>query len=166
MLKIETQSTEDNGYNHRMYYVTTKDFKTFSKTKLLYDPRFNVIDATIQKLDNKFVMFLKDETKKPVQKNLKVAFSDHLTGPYTNASEPITGNYWAEEPTAIQIDGNWIVYFDKYTEKKYGAIQSKDLKNWKDISEKIEFPLGTRHGSVFKIHPKQFQKIINQISHN
>jgi L-asparaginase/Glu-tRNA(Gln) amidotransferase subunit D len=64
-----------------------------------------VIDATIQKLDNKFVMFLKDETKKPAQKNLKVAFSDHLTGPYTNASEPITGNYWAEGPTAIQIAG-------------------------------------------------------------
>lgn len=155
----ETQSTEDDGYNHRMYYTTTKDFKSFSKTKLLYEPGFNVIDATIQKLDNKFVMFLKDETKKPAQKNLKVAFSDHLTGPYTNASEPITGNYWAEGPTAIQIDGNWIVYFDKYRDHKYGAIQSKDLKTWEDISDNVQFPKGARHGSIFKTSASTFSKL-------
>lgn len=157
----ETQSTEDDGYNHRMYFNTTKDFKTFSKTKLLYDPGFNIIDATIQKQDNKFVMFLKDETKKPVQKNIKIAYSDNLTGPYTKASESITGNYWAEGPTVIKIEDNWIIYFDKYTSKKYGAIQSKDLKTWEDISDKIEFPDGTRHGSVFKIPYSNFLKLKN-----
>ncbi|MFD0990153.1 prolyl oligopeptidase family serine peptidase [Mariniflexile jejuense] len=157
----ETQSTEDNGYNHRMYYTTTKNFETFSPTQILYDPGFNVIDATIQKQNDKYVMFLKDETKKPVQKNLKVAFSDNLTGPYTKASEPITGNYWAEGPTAIYIDGNWVVYFDKYRDHKYGAIQSTDLKTWEDISEKIEFPNGTRHGSVFKIPYNVFSKLKN-----
>ena len=56
----ETQSAEDNAYNHRMYYVTTKDFKTFSDTKLLYEPGFNEIDATIVKDKNRFEMFLKD----------------------------------------------------------------------------------------------------------
>ncbi|MEN3323243.1 prolyl oligopeptidase family serine peptidase [Mariniflexile soesokkakense] len=157
----ETQSTEDNGYNHRMYYTATKDFKSFSKTKLLYEPGFNVIDATIQKHNNKFVMFLKDETKNPVQKNLKVAYSDNLTGPYTKASEPITGNYWAEGPTAINIENQWIVYFDKYRDHKYGAIQSKDLKTWEDISDRIQFPKGTRHGSVFKIPASLFIKLKN-----
>lgn len=155
----ETQSTEDTGYNHRMYYTITKDFKTFSPTQLLYEPGFNVIDATIQKQGTKFVMFLKDETKKPVQKNLKVAFSDNLKGPYSKASKPFTGNYWAEGPTAIKINDQWIVYFDKYTEKKYGAMQSKDFENWEDISEKIEFPKGTRHGSVFKIPYTDFLKL-------
>ena len=158
----ETQIEEDAGYNHRMYYTTTKDFATFTPTKLLYNPGFNVIDATIQKEGNKYVMFLKDETKKPVQKNLKVAFSDYLTGPYTKASEPITGNYWAEGPTGININGNWMVYFDKYKDHKYGAAQSKDLKNWKDISNSIEFPKGTRHGSVFKIPVSLLMKIKNQ----
>jgi len=159
----ETQATEDNGYNHRMYCTTTKDFKTFSVTKLLYDPGFNVIDATIQKQGAKFVMFLKDETKDPVQKNIKLAFSYHLTGPYTKASEPITGNYWAEGPTAINSDGKWVVYFDKYRDKKYGAIQSSDLKTWEDISDKIEFPEGTRHGSVFKISLKEFKNLQNEL---
>tara|TARA_R110002049_G_scaffold114927_1_gene266595 strand:+ start:958 stop:2760 length:1803 start_codon:yes stop_codon:yes gene_type:complete len=154
----ETQSTEDNGYNHRMYYTTTKDFKTFSDTKLLYEPGFNVIDATIQKQGGKFIMFLKDETKEPVRKNLKIAFADKLIGPYTKASEPITGDYWAEGPTAINIDGYWMLYFDKYRDHKYGAVKSKDLENWEDISDKIEFPNGTRHGTIFKISYEEFKK--------
>ncbi|WP_308991105.1 prolyl oligopeptidase family serine peptidase [Mariniflexile litorale] len=159
----ETQVKEDDGYNHRMYYTTTKDFKTFSKTKLLYEPGFNVIDATIQKQGNKFVMFLKDETKKPAQKNIKIAFSNNLIGPYTKASVPITGDYWAEGPTVINIDGNWIVYFDKYKDHTYGAIQSKDLNTWEDISNKIEFPKGTRHGSVFKISLSEFKSFQSKL---
>ena len=156
----ETQVKEDDGYNHRMYYTTTKDFKTFTPTKLLYEPGFNVIDASIVKNNDEYVMFLKDETKLPPQKNLKVAFSKNLAGPYTNASTPITGNYWAEGPTAMQIDGQWIVYFDKYTNHKYGAVSSKNLKTWEDISEQIKFPEGARHGSIFKIKRKEFESLL------
>lgn len=35
-----------------------------------------------------------------------------------------------------------------------GAVRSKDLKNWEDISDQISFPEGTRHGSVFKVSPQ------------
>ncbi|KFC61077.1 alpha/beta hydrolase fold domain-containing protein [Flavobacterium gilvum] len=146
----ETQSNEEKGYNHRIYYTTTKDFKKFKPTKLLYEPGFNVIDATIVKQGEGYTMYLKDETKVPVQKNLKTAFSKNLTGPYTKASEPITGNYWAEGPTAIQINGEWIVYFDKYTQKKYGAVK-QNSKGWEDISDQISFPAGTRHGTVIRV---------------
>ena len=69
---------------------------------------------------------------------------------YSNASAPITGNYWAEGPTTLKINGQWIVYFDKYRDHKYGAIQSQDLINWTDISDKISLPKGIRHGSIFK----------------
>ena len=147
---LETKSEEEKGYNHRIYYNTTKDFKKFSKTKLLYEPGFNVIDASIVKTDNGFTMYLKDETKVPVQKNLKIATSKKLEGPYTKASAPITGEYWAEGPTAIKIDNKWIVYFDKYTQKKYGAVRETS-KGWEDISEQVSFPKGTRHGTVIKV---------------
>lgn len=147
---LETQSTEEKGYNHRIYYTTTKDFKSFKKTKLLYEPGFNVIDASIVKDEKGYTMFLKDETKVPVQKNLKIATSKNLEGPYTKASEPITGKYWAEGPTAIQINGEWIVYFDKYTQKKYGAVK-QTAKGWEDISDQVSFPQGTRHGTVIKV---------------
>ena len=43
----DTEKAGDSGYNHRIYSVTTRDFITFSETKLFYDHGFNVIDATI-----------------------------------------------------------------------------------------------------------------------
>jgi hypothetical protein len=152
----------DGKYNHRMYYVTTKDFKTYSPTKLLYNKDFNVIDASIQQNGKQFVMFLKDETKRPPQKNIRIATSKNLYKNYSEASAPITGKYWAEGPTAIKIGESWIVYFDKYTEHKYGAVTSTDLINWTDISDKISFPKGTRHGTVFIITKEEFNKLINQ----
>lgn len=146
----ETKSEEEKGYNHRIYYTTTKDFKKFSATKLLYEPGFNVIDASILKQDKGYVMFLKDETRNPVQKNLKVAYSKNLTGPYSAASKAITGDYWAEGPTAVKIDNKWVVYFDKYTQKKYGAVRETS-NGWEDISEQVSFPSGTRHGTVIQV---------------
>lgn len=149
----------ENGYNHRMYYVLTKDFKNFSKTKLLYDKGFNVIDATIVPDGKQFVMFLKDETRTPPQKNIKIAKSKKLNKGYTDASAPITGNYWAEGPTTLRINGTWIVYFDKYRDHKYGAVQSVNLKDWTDISDKISLPAGIRHGTIFKISKDEFNKL-------
>src|ERR1700712_2964099 len=65
--------------NHRIYQITTKDFNTYTPIKLLYDQGFNVIDATIVPDGNQFIMFLKDETKNPPQKNLHIAYSNQLT---------------------------------------------------------------------------------------
>lgn len=148
----------DGRNNHRMYYVTTKDFRKFSKTKLLLDPGFSVIDATIQPNGNEFVMILKDETRRPPQKNLKVAFAKKITGPYKVINTPITGKYWAEGPTVLKKDGKWMVIFDKYTLKQYGAVASDDLKQWKDISDQLTIPKGLRHGSVFVVSQEFFNK--------
>ncbi len=155
----ETFSNMESGYNHRIYYVTTKDFENFSETKLLYDPGFNSIDATIVRDENKYVMFLKDETREPAQKNLKIAYADNLTGPYSDASGPITGEYWAEGPTTLKQDGKWLVYFDKYRDHKYGAITSTDLKNWTDVSDQISLPGGIRHGSILKVDEATYNKL-------
>jgi beta-xylosidase len=155
-----TQQSEDN-YNHRIYFVTTRDFNTFSETKLLYDHGFNVIDASIVLIDGKFVMFIKDESLFPPQKNIRIAYSDELIGPYSEASAPITGNYWAEGPTTVKIGDEWIVYFDKYKENKFGVLKSKDLKNWEDVSDKISLPEGIRHGSIIPVPKGVVNKIKN-----
>ncbi|MBN1985587.1 MAG: glycoside hydrolase family 43 protein [Prolixibacteraceae bacterium] len=147
----ETESEGDAGYNHRMYYVTTKDFQEYSETKLFYDQGFNVIDGTLVKDKNKYILFLKDETRTPPEKNIRIATGKKLTGEYSKASAPITGNYWAEGPTPVKIGKYWVVYFDKYIDHKMGAVRSSDLKNWEDISGQVEFPEGTRHGTVFKV---------------
>lgn len=155
----ETQSEEESGYNHRKYYVTTKDFEEFSETKLLYEPGFNVIDGTIKKVEDEYVMFIKDETIDPAQKNIRITRSKNLTEGYGPASPPITGDYWAEGPTVTQVGEEWIVYFDKYIEHEMGAVASTDLVHWTDISDQISFPKGTRHGTVFKVTQQEFLKL-------
>ena len=157
----ETDSAGDGKYNHRIYFVTTRDFNSFSETKLLYDPGFNVIDASIVPDHGRYIMFCKDETRYPPAKNIHIATSKELTGPFSKTGPAITGNYWAEGPTAIETGSKWIVYFDRYREHRMGAVISTDLVHWKDISNQVRFPSGTRHGSVFKISGKEFNKLFN-----
>ena len=156
-----TDSSADKGRNHRMYYTTTTDFVTFSDTQLLYDRGFNVIDATIQKVDSTYVMFLKDETKYPkAEKNIRIATSYRLTGPYSEASPPITKtNNWVEGPTVANTDQGWVVYFDQYTEHRMGAVRSTDMQQWRDISDQLDFPEGTRHGTVLRVKAS----VLNQL---
>ncbi len=154
----ETEKGGDN--NHRIYYVTTRDFKTYSETKLLLEPGFNVIDSTIIQAGGKWVMFLKNETKNPPEKNIRISTADRPEGPWSPASDAITGKYWAEGPTAVQIGEWWYLYFDKYTEGKYGALRSKDLKNWEDISSQLRYPRGLRHGTVFAVEPEILKTLL------
>jgi hypothetical protein len=149
----------ESRYNHRIYYTTTKDFKKFSKTKLLYEPGFSVIDASIVPFEGKYIMFLKNETKAPVEKNIRVASASQLEGPYSTPGAPITGNYWAEGPTALRTGGKWIVYFDKYRDHHYGAVESTDLLHWKDVSGQLSFPAGARHGTVLIISSIEFNRL-------
>jgi beta-xylosidase len=140
----------DGGYNHRIYYTTTKDFIHYSPTKLLYDEGFNVIDAVIKKINGEYLLFLKDETRNPPKKHIRIARSKSLYGGYKLASEPVSPD-WVEGPTVTEAGGQWIVYYDEYTRHHMGAIRSKDLKNWEIINDSISFPEGTRHGTVFKV---------------
>jgi beta-xylosidase len=156
----QTDGTGDKEYNHRIYVTTTKDFQAFTPTRLFYDQGFNVIDATIIRDGKRYVMFLKDETRRPVaKKNIRHATSRAAAGPYGPASAPITGAYWAEGPSAIRVGKRWIVYFDKYTLKRYGAVASTDLKRWEDISEQVTFPAGARHGTVISVSAETLAKL-------
>lgn len=146
-----TDTAGDEGYNHRMYFTRTADFERLEPARLLYDPGFNVIDGTIVQDGTRFVMFLKDETRHPPAKNLRLATAAAPAGPYGPASAPITGKYWAEGPSAIKLGDTWFVYFDRYTEGRYGLVTSKDLVHWNDQSDKVRFPPDHRHGSVLRV---------------
>jgi hypothetical protein len=154
----ETTASESK-YNHRIYYTLTRDFRSYTHAKLLYNKEFNVIDASIRVLGKKnYIMFLKDETLvPPPQKNIRIARSKFFTKGYSQASAPITGNYWAEGPTALKIKNQWVVLFDKYNDGKYGAVASADLVNWNDISDQVNVPEGLRHGTVFMVSAEEFK---------
>jgi hypothetical protein len=150
-------------YNHRIYYVTTTDFKTFTPATLLYEHGFSVIDADIVRDGPRYVMFLKDETEKPVaQKNIRLAFADHAEGPWSAPSAPITGDYWAEGPTALRVGSRWIVYFDRYREHRYGALASTNLEQWTDVSASLALPDGIRHGTAFAAPAADVRRLVER----
>lgn len=139
---------EENDNNHRLYYITTKDFKTISETKLLYDPGFSSIDATIVKrAKNDYVLVFKDNTRP--NRNLKVAFSKSPTGPYTNASTAFSDNF-VEGPTVEKLANDYIIYFDEYRNFTFGAVKTSDFITFSNISDKVTIPSGHKHGTIFK----------------
>lgn len=146
------RGVEDEKNNHRMYYTTTKDFKTFSKAELFADPGFSIIDAVIVKKEkDKYVLVLKDNTRP--NRNIKVAFSDKATGPYTDVSAPFTGLF-SEGPTVAKVGKDWLIYFDEYRTKTYGAVKTSDFKEFTNISDKVAIPKDHKHGTITKISPK------------
>ena len=157
---VETDSTGDDGYNHRFYCATTADFKTFTQSRLFYDPGFNAIDATLFEAGGKFYLFFKDERKQPLKKNLRYATAVHPEGPFGNPSEPFTGD-WVEGPSAIKIRDEYLVYFDHYAQPTYyGAACSKELLHWEDRSKEMSFPKGHRHGTVVRISSRIAQRLL------
>ncbi|WP_138484877.1 glycoside hydrolase family 43 protein [Dyadobacter bucti] len=157
--EIKTSKAEDD-YNDRIYYTTTKDFKTFTPTKMFFNPDFSVIDTSILKKGSWYYMFLKNENPEPAEKNIRITKSKNAEGPYpVKVSPPLTGNYWAEGPTAVDINGSVYVYFDKYMDHRYGAIKSDDMQSWTDISDQVSFPKGIRHGTVFKVTDQVFKAL-------
>lgn len=131
-----------------MYYTTTKDFNTFEPTKLLLDPGFSCIDATIVKRDkNDYVLVFKDNTRP--NRDLRVAFSHSATGPYTNVSNAFTENF-TEGPTVEKLNNEYLIYFDEYQKSSYGAVETKDFITFNNISDQISIPAGHKHGTIFK----------------
>ena len=109
------------------------------------------------------MMAVKNENLAPAEKNIRITRTTSLNSGFpTRVSEPITGDYWAEGPSPLQIDDYTYIYFDKYTQHKYGAVRSKDGQNWEDVSEIIEFPQGTRHGTAFTVPEHVLQLLLKQ----
>jgi hypothetical protein len=153
---------EDERNNHRMYYVTTKDFKTFSKAALFLDPGFSVIDCVIVKRKkDDYVLVLKDNTRP--QRNIKVAFSNDVLGPYKNISEPFTG-FLTEGPTVAQVGENWLIYFDQYRDKTYGAVSTSDFKTFTNISKEIAVPEDHKHGTIIPVDSRTLKRLKQQLS--
>jgi hypothetical protein len=152
------QEPEDN--NHRMYYTTTKDFQTFSPTKLFLDPGFSVIDCEIVKRGkNDYVLVLKDNTRPA--RNIKVAFASNPLGPYTKASEAFTPSF-TEGPTVAKVGEDYLVYYDQYRDKIFGAMKTKDFKTFTDVTKEVSLPKGHKHGTIFMVKKKVLTSLLRQ----
>ncbi|MHC4575027.1 MAG: glycoside hydrolase family 43 protein [Planctomycetota bacterium] len=150
---------------HRIWYVTTKDFENFSEPKLLLDPGYSCIDAYLLKDGEEYLLFFKDERYNdsdvltPAHQNIRMARGKSRYGPFGDISEPITGKgpgKWHNEGSCVvKHQGEYYVFYDHHSGQTYfGATRSKDLKNWTDVSDKMNFPKGLKHGSIINV-PKR-----------
>jgi hypothetical protein len=149
---------EPHDNNQRMYYTTTRDFKTFTPTKLFFDPDFSIIDCTIVKDGDRYVLVLKDNTRP--QRNLRVAFGDSPLGPWRDVSKPFTQNF-TEGPTVLRIGDEWIIYFDAYEKETYDAVATKDFQTFRDVSDKVSFPKGHKHGTALRVGRKLISSVLS-----
>ncbi len=148
---------EDEDNNHRLYYITTKDFKTISETKLFYDPGYSSIDAVIVKrAKSDYVLVFKDNTRP--NRNIKVAFSQSPTGPYINPSEAFTPSF-CEGPSIAKVNNEYLIYYDYYRNFIYGAAKTKDFITFTDVTKEVSIPKGHKHGTIFKAPAS----IVNQL---
>jgi hypothetical protein len=154
------RGAEEDSNNHRLYVTTTKDFQTFSPTKLFLDPGFSVIDAVIVKRAAKdYVLVLKDNTRP--ERDIKVAFADNPLGPYKNVSKAFTDMY-TEGPSVVKVKHDWLIYYDSYRKKIYEASATKDFISFSNITTKVSVPEGHKHGTILPVR----RSIIKQLIRN
>jgi len=151
---------EDTLNNHRLYYVTTSDFETFSETKLLMDPGYSCIDATIVKRGTKdYVMVVKDNTRP--NRNIKVCFASDPEGPWGPTGEPFTGELM-EGPTVVKVADDYLIYYDRYRLKDFGCSKTRDFIEFEDISDSVSVPLLHKHGTIFKAPESIVKGLLSQ----
>ena len=151
----ETAGTKQKAPYHRIYATTTEDFASFSQTQLLYDPGFSVIDATFLRDGRKLYMFIKDETEAPVRKHIQWCEAASPLGPFGPLSAPIT-SAWAEGPTAFHVGNEIFVFYDRYMDKRYGAVATTNMKCWRDASPEIVIPAGASHGTIIPVNARRY----------
>lgn len=157
-VKLISKEQSENGYNHRIWAVRSKDFQTFTEPEIFYDPGFNVIDATLlQTADQGYRLIAKDERLTPPRKNLFSCQAKSLGSTFTEPSAPFSRS-WVEGPSSLVI-GEWTyVYYDAYKEKRYEGKRTRDFAEWEDISDSLSFPQGARHGSIITIPKDRLKK--------
>ncbi|MEP6747323.1 MAG: glycoside hydrolase family 43 protein [Bacteroidota bacterium] len=153
---------EADSNNHRLYVTTTADFKTFTPTKLFFDPGFSVIDAVIVKRKvNDYVLVLKDNTR--MERDIKVAFSSNAMGPFTNVSKAFSDGY-TEGPAVVKTKDEWLIYYDSYRKKTYEASATKNFISFENADNKITVPQGHKHGTIVVVKKKLVKNLLAKLS--
>ena len=150
---------EKHDNNHRLYFTTTTDFTNYAPAKLFYDPGFSVIDPFILKKDGGYVLVCKDNSRPNL--NLRVAFADSPLRPWENVSKPFTQKF-TEGPCALKIGEDWLIYFDAYRQKIYGAVKTRDFKTFSDATSEVSFPEGHKHGTAIKVPRRILDGLLKQ----
>lgn len=139
--------------NQRIFATTTRDFEQFTTTRLFYDPGFGLIDATlIAAAAGGYHLIFKEESETS-RRALRQAVGMNPFGPFGEASPPFSPS-GVEGPSIYRVGNDYVVCYRQISNAgRWGALRSSDLKNWEDVSGRLQLPLaqGTHQGSVLEV---------------
>lgn len=166
-LLIWSSAFSDNSGGNRIWASRTKDFVTFSKPAIFYDPGFVVIDATMfrRHFEGKgdVVFVVKDQSIDPLRYQVRWTSGPSVEGPWKPLSGPITES-WSEGPSVIQVGEKWIVYYDHYRSPRarYEGVETSDWIHWASVNDKMHFPDYAKHGSFFHVSDAEAERLLSR----
>ncbi|RYD66453.1 MAG: 1,4-beta-xylanase [Verrucomicrobiaceae bacterium] len=166
-----SSSFEDAGWkDSRLWFSRTKDWKTFTTAKVLFDPDYSVIDGTLRKEDGTYYLFHKEEEfgeRTGERRAIRLATSKNIEGPYEILQGPLNNGQIVPtitEGCSIMPDpqgSGWLLLYDYCMTNRFGASSSPDLKNWKVLDD-VKFPPDARHGSAFLLKTEEAERLKKQ----
>lgn len=159
-----SSSFKDAGWKQsKIWYCKTRDWKTFTPAKLLFNPPYSAIDGTLIKDKGTYYLFHKEEefgAHTGERRAIRLATSKNLEGPYTIYEGALNKGQVAptitEGPSVMPdpIQKGFLLLYDYPMADRYGISTSPNLTNW-TVEKNISFPQDARHGSVSRITIKE-----------
>ena len=166
-----SSSFEDAGWkDSRLWFCRTKDWKSFTSAKVLFDPGYSVIDGTLRETGDTYYLFHKEEEfgeRTGERRAIRLATSKNIEGPYEIHQGPLDGGQIVPtitEGCSVMPDprgSGWLLLYDYCMANRFGASSSPDLKDWK-VVEDVKFPPDARHGSAFKLKVDEAERLRKQ----
>ena len=161
-----SMTADENGENpkQKIYAAYTKDFKTFTESKLYIERGNHVIDTTIIKNAEGYYRYSKDETTK----NIRVDFSPSLTGgEFVQVYSPVLDDiFGVEGPEIFKFNDReeWCLIVDQYAiHGGYLPLITKNLASGEfRVLDASEFDMGStvkRHGGIINITESEYDML-------
>jgi hypothetical protein len=146
-----SSSQSRHGWDEsRIWCAWTADFREIGEPRVLFDPGYSVIDATIMPWQGRQYMFHKEEMFGQAhgeRRAIRVATAERLEGPYAVRTGPVTRTITEGPAVARLPDRRWALLYDYCMADGYGVSVSEDLLVWDEVMD-VRFPPNARHGSV------------------
>ena len=65
-----------------------------------------------------------------------------------------------EGPTTARVKGGWLIYYDRYELRDFGAHFTRDFQTFDDVSDRVSVPAGHKHGTIFRAPKKLIKQLL------
>ncbi|MCI2959172.1 family 43 glycosylhydrolase [Agromyces atrinae] len=162
-----------NSY-HRMMYVTTRDFVTFTEPEIWQDQGLSRIDSTVLEVDGTYHRFTKDEGAGGTgcsdiiqEKSTDLRATLDSWSMVTSCIGRDAGTSAVEGPTVFpanpgDVNGEkFYLFVDEYGGRGYIPLETEDIENpdW-TVSANYDLPASPRHGTVIPVTAAELEALV------